>query len=107
MYTMLTSLFNVDPLTANFYIVRLGFTGEYIYCFIFALKHRLWVLSEAVLTCTHDLRFEQKQEEKYPKLSTENCHFYSYENPSLLHWRIEVWFTIYYMKAFPINNICL
>ena len=28
---------------------------------IFALKHRLWVLvSEAVLTCTHDLYFKQK-----------------------------------------------
>ena len=31
------------------------------YFLIFALKHRLWVLvSEAVLTCTHDLCFEQK-----------------------------------------------
>ena len=30
------------------------------YFLIFALKHRLWVLTEAVLTCTHDLCFEQK-----------------------------------------------
>ena len=27
---------------------------------IFAPKHRLWVLSEAVLMCTHNLYFEQK-----------------------------------------------
>ena len=27
---------------------------------IFAPKHRLWVLGEAVLTCTHNLCFEQK-----------------------------------------------
>ena len=33
---------------------------------IFAPKHRLWVLVEAVLTCAHNLCFEQKLE-KYPK----------------------------------------
>ena len=27
---------------------------------IFAPKHRLWVLAEAVLTCTHNLCFEHK-----------------------------------------------
>ena len=27
---------------------------------IFALKYRLWILTEAVLTCTHNLCFEQK-----------------------------------------------
>ena len=44
-----------------FSIVKLGCTGVYIFL-IFALKHRLWVLTEAVLTCTHDLCFEQKYE---------------------------------------------
>ena len=32
------------PLTPHFYIVKLGFTGVYIFFLIFALKHRLWVL---------------------------------------------------------------
>ena len=35
---------------------------------IFAPKHRLWVL---VITCTHNLCFEQK----YQKFSTENFHY--------------------------------
>ena len=33
---------------------------------------------EAVLTCTHNLCFEQKHE-KSKKISTEICHFYSRE----------------------------
>ena len=40
---MLTCPCIVYPLTPHFYIVRLGFTGVYIFL-IFALKHRLWVL---------------------------------------------------------------
>ena len=52
---MLTSPCNVDPITPHFYIVKLGFTGVYTFCPIFALKHRLWVLNEVVLMCTHDL----------------------------------------------------
>ena len=45
-----------------FSIVKLGFTGVYIKFRIFALKHRLWVLviTEAVLTCTHNPCFDQK-----------------------------------------------
>ena len=37
---MLTSSCNVDPITPNFYIVKVGFTGVYIFL-RFALKHRL------------------------------------------------------------------
>ena len=51
---------NIDPLTPHFYIVKLGFTGVY-YFLSLAHKHRSWALvSEAVLTCTHNLCFEQK-----------------------------------------------
>ena len=35
-------------------------------------------LTEVVLTCTHNLCFEQKYENNQ-KISTENCHFYSCE----------------------------
>ena len=65
---MKTSPCNEDPLTPHFYIVKLGFTGVYFFL-IFAPKHRLWVLvTEAVLTCTHNQCFEQKYE-KYKKKS--------------------------------------
>ena len=38
----------------------MGFTGVYNFL-IFVMKYRSWVLiSEAVLTCTHNLCFEQK-----------------------------------------------
>ena len=56
-----TSPCNEDPFTPHFYIVKLGFTGVYI---IFALKHRLWVLNEAVLMCTHDQCFRAKKGKK-------------------------------------------
>ena len=55
-----TCLYNFDTIKPHFYIVKLGFTGVYIIFLIFAQKHRLWVLSEAVLTSTHNLCFEQK-----------------------------------------------
>ena len=38
-----TSPYNEDPLTSHLHIVKLGFTGVYIFL-SFALKHRLWVL---------------------------------------------------------------
>ena len=41
---MQTCPYNVYPLTPHFYIVKLGFTGVFIFFLIFALKHRLWVL---------------------------------------------------------------
>ena len=50
-----TCLYNFDPLKPHFYIVKLGFTGVYIIFLISAQK-------QAVLTSTHNLRFEQKYE---------------------------------------------
>ena len=46
------------------YIVKVEFSRVYIFSY-FGLKHRSWVLVRAasvrrVLTCTHDLCFEQK-----------------------------------------------
>ena len=80
---MLTCPCNEDPLTSHSFIVKLGFTAVYIFCLIFALKHiycgySLERLNEAVLTCTHNICFEQKYENTR-KISTENCHFYSSE----------------------------
>ena len=61
---MKTYQYNFDPLKPHFYIVKLGSTGVYIIFLISAQKHRLWVLvrTEAVLTSTHNLYFEQKRE---------------------------------------------
>ena len=47
-----------------------------------ACKNRL---SEAVLTCTHDLCFEQKKR-KYCNFSFENNHFYSREILLYIVW---------------------
>ena len=38
-----TSLCNENPVTPHFYIIKLAFTGVYVFL-IFAPKHRLWVL---------------------------------------------------------------
>ena len=39
------------PLAPHFYIVKLGFTGVYIFSYF---------CTKTALTCTHDLCFEQK-----------------------------------------------
>ena len=40
---------------------------------------------EAVLTCIHNIVFEQKYENSQ-KNSTENCHFYSHEKSLYIAW---------------------
>ena len=69
-------------LTPRFYIVKLEFTGVYI-IFLFLLSiiycgYSLNRQNEAVLTCTHNICFEQKYENSQ-NISTKNCHFYSRE----------------------------
>ena len=69
-----TYLYNFDPLKPHFYIAKLGITGVYIIFLISAQKHRLWVLvTESVLTSTHNLCFEPKYE-KYQIFLSENFH---------------------------------
>ena len=57
---------NEDQLTPHFYIVKFGFTWVYIFSSFFFYSEILIVgtrlnrLTEAVLTCTHNLCFEQK-----------------------------------------------
>ena len=74
-----TCLYNFDPLKPNFYIVKLGITGVYIYIFIIsAQNHRLWVLvrtASSRLTSTHKLCFEQKYE-KYQNFLSENFNIF-------------------------------
>ena len=68
---MKTYLYNFDPLKPHFYMVKLGFTGGaggwvYIIFIIFAqimdCGYSLEPHSEAVLTSTYNLCFEQKYE---------------------------------------------
>ena len=54
-----TSPFNEDPLTPHFYIVKLRFTGVYIF-FLFLLQNIDRGYSLEPPQCTHDLCFEQK-----------------------------------------------
>ena len=62
-----------NPLTPHFYIVKLGFTGVDI------------IFSEAVLTCTLDLCFEQ-QKKIYHNFSSENFRFFSREKLQYITW---------------------
>ena len=51
---------NEYPLKPHFYIVKLGYAGEYLF-FLFLLQNIDCGYSlEPVLTCTHNLCFEQK-----------------------------------------------
>ena len=73
-YIMKTSPCNLYPCTPHFYIVKLGFTGKYIFFLIFAIKHRLWVL---VRTAT--IYVLSKNKKKNQKNFSENYHFNSCE----------------------------
>ena len=77
---MMTCPCIVYPLTTHFYIVKLGFTGVYIFL-IFALKHRLW---ELVRTASINVLSKNKKNNKTN--STENEHFYSREILLYIAW---------------------
>ena len=63
---------------------------------ISVLKHRFWVLVEAVLTSTHNL-----SNNIYQTFSSENCHSYSRKIRSILHGLINVMIlTILLMLAY-------
>ena len=81
------------PLTPHFYIVKLGlqrYTSFSIFCSkTYIVGTCLNRLDEAVLTCTHNICFEQILE-KSQNNSTDNCHFYSRKNLCILHVRVFV-----------------
>ena len=82
---MQTCQCNVHPLTPHFLYSKTGVYRGIHYFLIFALNYRLWVLVEAVLTCTHNICIEQKYE-KSQKISPENCHFCSREKSLYVAW---------------------
>ena len=55
---------STPPLNPTFiYKKKLGFAGVYLFFLIFAPKLKLWILGEAVLTCTHNQCFGAKTRE--------------------------------------------
>ena len=89
MYIMKTSSCNVYPLTPHFYLVKLGFTGEYIIFLFFSLKH---IFNEAVLTCPPNICFEQKYENSQ-KSQLKIVIFTAVNNRSILHGRVFVMYS--------------
>ena len=76
---------NVYPLEPHFYIVKLGFTGVYLF-FLFLLQN-----IEAVLTCTHNLCFEQKKKKKNIKIFLMKLSFFTIEkNLGIMHGQVFV-----------------
>ena len=77
-----TSPCNEHTLTPHFYIVKLGFTGVAIHFFlIFALKHRLWVLTIYALS---------KNKKNITIFHLKISIFTAVENRSMLHGRVFV-----------------
>ena len=69
----------LTPLNPTFFYSKTGVYRGIHYFSYFCSKHRLWVLvrnrlTEAVLTRTHNLCFEQKHE-KYQNFLSKNYHF--------------------------------
>ena len=80
-----TCLYKADPLKPHFYIVKLGFTGVYIILLIY--------LTEAVLTNTHNLCFEQKCE-KYQNFYQKIFNFLVVKFSVYLNRRVFVMYTV-------------
>ena len=88
-----TCLYNFDPLKPHFYIVKWGFTEVYFIFLISAQNidcgYSLELPREAVLTCTHNLCFEQKYEE-YQNCLSENFHYLMAKFPVYLNRHVFV-----------------
>ena len=90
-YITKTCLYNIDPLKPHFYIVKLGFTGEYI----------IFLISAQNIDCVyslepprrggsneyHNLCFVQKYE-KYQNFLSEIFHFLVVKYSILLYRRV-------------------
>ena len=81
-YITKTYLYNVDPLTCkpHFYMVKLGFTGIYVFFFLFQLKtidcgYSLEPPHRGGSNEYHNLCIEQKFEKKMSDLLSENLQF--------------------------------
>ena len=71
---MLTGPYNIDPLKPHSDLVKLSFIGIYLF------------LVSAILMSTHNPFLSRN----YHNFSSENCHFNSHKNPSILHGHVEV-----------------
>ena len=70
----ITSPCDLYPFTPHFYIVKVRFTGVYIF-FILALKHRLWVLVRTASVTIYVLR----KNKKYHNFSSKNYHLWKFK----------------------------
>ena len=58
---ILASPCNLCPLTHHFYIVKMGFTGVYVFFFFFfALKHRSWVRVPTIYVLSKNMKIVKK-----------------------------------------------
>ena len=87
---MITSPCNEHPLTAHFYIVKLGLTGVYIIFLIFALKHRLWVLVRTAslrrFYCVPTINVVSKNKKNITFCHLKITIFYSHEISQFIAW---------------------
>ena len=85
---MLTRASCRPPYTPLLYS-KIGVYRSMHYFRIFALKHRLWVLlrtSKAVLTCAHNLFFEQKIKRNIKLFHMKIINFYKFEKLHYFEW---------------------
>ena len=79
----------IPPYTPLLYIKTGVYRGVH-YFLIFALKHILWVLVEAVLTCTHKVYVLSKKMKIVNKFQLKIVIFTAVKNRCILHGRVFV-----------------
>ena len=84
---------NLYHLAPHFYIVKLWFTGIYIFLIFaqnipcgYTLEPPHCRLIEAVLTCIHIIYVLSKNKKKYHNFSSEEHHFYRSEKSQYIAW---------------------
>ena len=83
-----TSPCNEHPLKPHFYIVKLGFTGVFIFL-IFALKHRLWVLVRTA-SLRPTIYVLSKNKKICHIFTSKNIIFSTFRNCFILHGHVFV-----------------
>ena len=82
---------NIYPLIPHFYIAKLGYAGVYLF-FLFLLQTidcGYLLEAEAVLTCTHNLWFEQNKK-TIKNFLLKISIFYNFKNLCILHGKVFV-----------------
>ena len=85
---------NVYPLIPHFYIAKLGYGEVYLFFFIFAPKHRLWVLVRTASPRRFAIYVLKKNKRNIKSFLMKIFNFYNLRKICILHGHVFVMVTL-------------